>query len=129
MAANPVTTLVLAAIGCSAVIAIATGGVDLPTVVLGMLGPLAAAVGSWLAVERVHGRAPERVSGLMIKLFGAKMLLFAAYVTAVLLVLDSGETLFVVSFVGHYVLLHLMEAFYLRRLFADRAAEGRLSAS
>lgn len=91
-----------------------TGG----AVLLGMLGPLAAAVGTWTIVERTHARAPERVSGVMIKLFGAKLVLFAAYVAAVVLLLASGNVAFVVSFTCHYILLHVMEAVYLRRLFA-----------
>jgi len=54
----------------------------------------------------------------MIKLFAVKLLFFGAYVTAVVMSLPAGKTVFVASFVSQYILLHVMEAIYLRRLFS-----------
>lgn len=85
----------------------------------GTIGPLAGALGTWLIVERAHARAPERTSGVMIKLFAAKMLLFGAYVAAVVVLLPDWTTVFVVSFTSQYILLHIMEAVFFRRLFSS----------
>jgi len=118
MAANPLIRMTAAAAVLCAGLWIAAGRGNGGAVALGMLGPLAAALVTWFIVERTHARAPAQVSGVMIKLFGAKLVLFAAYVAAVVLLLASGNTAFVVSFTCHYILLHVMEAWYLRRLFA-----------
>jgi hypothetical protein len=87
-------------------------------VALGTAGPLAAALATWFVVERTHARAPGQVSGVMIRLFGAKLVLFGGYVAAVVLLLSAGTTAFVVSFTCQYILLHGLEAAFLRRLFA-----------
>lgn len=132
MAANPVARMAASAIACSVLLGVASGPASVVAVVLGMAGPLIAAVGSWIIVERVHLRAPNQVSGTMIRLFGAKMLLFGAYAGASVLLLPAGRgrTAFVVSFAAHYILLHMMEALYLRRLFSARPFDGqRLSVS
>ena len=89
---------------------------------LGAAGPLAAAVVTWIVVHRVHLREPERTSAAMIKLFAVKLLFFGAYVTAVVMSLPAGKTVFVASFVSQYILLHVMEAIYLRRLFSASPA-------
>jgi hypothetical protein len=108
-----------AAVACCTAVMVIAGPNSRGAVLLGMLGPLAAALASWTIVERVHGRAPGRVPGLMIRLFAAKLVLFGAYVAALALLLPAGNVAFVVSFTCHYILLHVMEAVYLQRLFGN----------
>jgi hypothetical protein len=124
MASKPVTRMALAALGCSVVVSLAVGGRGPLAVLAGMLGPFAAAAVSWVLIERAHGRAPETASAAMVKLFGAKMLFFGGYVAAAVLLLPESRIPFIVSFVSHYILLHLVEALSLRRLFAARAGDG-----
>jgi hypothetical protein len=126
MATHPVARMALASIVCWGVVSWLTGGATGGAVTLGMLGPLAVASGAWVVMERTHTRVPERLPGLMIKLFGAKMLLFGAYVAAVVMLLPAGSVAFVLSFTATYTVLHVMEALYLRRLFSGKpAALGR----
>ena len=113
-----------ASLACGAGLLLVVGPGEYRAVALGTLGPLAAALGTWIAVKGTHDRTPERVSGLMVKLFGAKLVLFAAYIAAVVLLLDAGNIAFVASFTCQYVLLHVTEALYLRRLFAERGQWG-----
>ena len=90
MASNPVTRMTAAGLVCFALVVAATGGRSPFAVLIGMIGPLTAAIASWILLERVHARSPEQVSGAMIKLFGAKLILFGAYATlAVLLLPDA----------------------------------------
>lgn len=86
---------------------------------LGAAGPLAAAGGSWAAAERTYRARPERLTAVMISAFGVKMVFFGAYVILMLGLLSLGLVPFMVSFTGSYVTLHMMEAIYLRRLFAE----------
>lgn len=128
MAAHPVMSLVLAGVACSALIASLAGGAAVAAV-LGMAAPLAAAAGSWVVLERAHQRRAEGASGVMIKLFGAKMVFFALYIPVVVLLAPEAVTPFVASFVANYILLHGIEAWHLRRLFARPAGQPGLSAA
>ena len=86
---------------------------------LGMLGPLAAAVLSWGAMLRKFRKHPDRLTALMIKAFGAKMVFFAVFIT-VLVVFGSAEPVpFVCSFGFYFIALHLTEAVGLYRLQAS----------
>ena len=85
---------------------------------LGMLGPLASAVASWIAMERQFMRHPGALTGLLIKAFAAKMVFFGVYVAALLKVGGVRPFPFVVSFMSYFVALHALEAVGLRRLQA-----------
>ena len=94
-------------------------------VLLGMLGPLAVASGTWVLAERTFLRDPERLTSLMVAAFAGKMVFFGAYVAIMLKVLSLRPVPFVVSFTGYFIALHLAEALCLRRLFADGAPAAR----
>lgn len=119
MAVSPLVGMTVASAVCGGVLLLLLD--DRAGVLLGLLGPLAAALGTWIVVERAHAREPARVSAAMIVLFGVKMVLYPPYVVAVVLLLEAGSTAFVVSFTCQMVLLYGLEARYLRRLFAGAA--------
>jgi hypothetical protein len=85
---------------------------------LGMSGPLAAAIGSWIAMEHQHARRPAGLTGLLIKAFAAKMIFFAGYITALLSIGLVRPIPFVISFISYFIALHTVEAVGLRRLQA-----------
>ena len=88
-----------------------------PEVLLGMAGPLVAAGASWVAVERMHAVAPERVMSVMLTAFMVKMMFFGVYVAGMLRGLELRRTPFVVSFTVYFIALYAMEALFLKRLF------------
>ena len=93
-------------------------------VFLGMVAPLAVATSTWLAIERTYRRHPERVTSLMVAVFGGKMLFFGVYVTVILRLPSLRQVPFVVSFASYFIALHVIEAFSLQRLFVGgRQAE------
>jgi hypothetical protein len=94
-------------------------------ILLGMLGPLAVASGTWVAIERTHQRHPERVTSLLITAFGGKMVFFGAYVVAMLRVRSIRPVPFVVSFTSYFIALHLVEALSLRRLLGGGTGSAR----
>ena len=85
---------------------------------LGTAGPLLAACGSWMVIERTMRRDPTQVTPLMMTLFVAKMLFFGAFVVGAVLGLHLRLVPFMVSFTSAFVTLYLIEALYLQRLFA-----------
>jgi hypothetical protein len=89
----------------------------MPAVVLGIVGPLLVAVGSWVVAERTWRREPQRLTAVMMAAFAGKMVFFAAYVAFMLSVLSLRPVPFVASFTTSFIALHLVEALALRRLF------------
>jgi hypothetical protein len=89
-----------------------------PEAFAGVFGPLVSASASWLVVARTFRTAPERVTGRMVAGFAAKAVFFAGYLVVMMRVLELSSMVFVVSFVGSFILLHLIEAVCLKRLFA-----------
>jgi hypothetical protein len=85
---------------------------------LGVSGPLVAACGSWLMIERTMRRAPTQVTPMMLTLFAVKMLFFGGFVIAAVLGLRLKPVPFMVSFTTAFVAMYLIEALYLQRLFA-----------
>ena len=86
-------------------------------VLLGMLGPLLMAAGSWVLIERTYRDRPQALTGVMIGAFAFKVLFFGAYVVVMLRVVGLRPIPFVASFTGYLAGLYLMEAVYLRHLF------------
>jgi hypothetical protein len=86
---------------------------------LGMVAPLLVAATTMTLVERTYRRDPRRLTPLMIKAFGAKMLLFGAYVAMVLSLTPLEPIPFVTSFTVYFIGLHMTEAVWLRSVFAD----------
>jgi hypothetical protein len=89
---------------------------------LGMLGPLSMACVTWVMAERVYARNPRALTGLMITAFAFKLVFFAGYVAVALRVLRISPVPFAVSFSSYFIALHLVEALFLRRLFAGPRA-------
>ena len=87
---------------------------------LGMVGPLAAVVVSWVVAERTWRASPERLTAVMIAAFAAKMVFFGVYVTIMLKVLNVRPLPFVISFTCSFIGLHLFEALCLQRFFAAK---------
>jgi hypothetical protein len=90
-----------------------------PEVLLGMAGPLASALATWVVVARTAATAPAKTTGVMVLGLGVKMVFFGVYVAGMLRGAGLRPVPFVLSFAGSFIALHAMEAAFLRRLFAD----------
>ncbi|HEV3215964.1 MAG TPA: hypothetical protein VGZ27_09590 [Vicinamibacterales bacterium] len=87
---------------------------------LGMIAPLVAVCGSWIAAARTYDRHPERLTSIMMTAFVGKLVLFGAYVWLALGVLRVRPQPFVLSFAVYFIALYAAEAVCLQRLFAER---------
>jgi hypothetical protein len=88
-------------------------------VLLGMMGPLAVAIVTWVLAEGTYRRNPAGLTSLLTAAFAGKMVFFGAYVAVMLKGLSLPPVPFVASFTGYFITLHLIEALYLRRLFSS----------
>ena len=116
---KPLAWMVAASVASFAVVVLASAGRAGPEVLFGMVGPLACAVGSWVAYERAHRSAPGTLMRVMVAALAVKMLFFGGYVVVMVRVLAMRPVPFVVSFASYFIALHAMEALFLRRLLMD----------
>lgn len=107
-----------AAAGSAAVAVAVTGRQTAAEVLLGMAAPLAAVAVSWVLTERIYRRDPERLTGLLMGAFGGKMLFFGVYVALMIKVAGLRPVPFAISFTSYFIVLYLVEALLMRRLFA-----------
>src|SRR5262245_32956079 len=89
-------------------------------VLLGMLGPLLMASGSWVLTERTFRDRPQALTSVMIAAFAFKVLFFGAYVAVMIRVVALRPVPFIASFTGYLAGLYLMDALYLRHLFRQK---------
>lgn len=97
-----------------------------PELLMGMAGPLAGAMGSWIVAARTQRSAPARVTGVLAVGLLAKMVFFGAYVVVLVRVAGLRPVPLVVGFAAYFIGLHVMEALFLKRLFSEltRPASG-----
>jgi len=86
-------------------------------VLLGMLGPLLMASGSWVLAERTYRERPQALMNAMITAFAFKLVFFGVYVAVMIRLLALRPIPFIASLTGYLAGLYVMEAVYLRRLF------------
>lgn len=87
---------------------------------LGMAMPLVMAIGTMALFERAFDRDPRQLTPLIIKAFGAKLVLVGGYVAIVIGLTELNPTPFIVSFALYFTGLHLTEAIQLRSLLRVR---------
>ena len=109
--------MIAGSIVSAAIATIATGGRAAAEIWLGMLAPLAVALVTWKAIERVYREQPGRLTSWMMKAFAGKLVFFGAYVGLAIGVLRLQPVPFIVSFTTCFIALHLIEALWLKRLF------------
>jgi len=122
---TPLWWMIGGAVASCAAVAVAAPGESHPELVFGMLGPLASALVTWVVVRRTHRSAPERMTGVMMAGFAARMVFFGAYVVVMLRVLDLSAIPFVISFSGYFIALYATEALFLKRLLDGAYAAPR----
>jgi hypothetical protein len=107
--------------GClvSGLVAIGVAGRPVE-LLLGMAGPLAAAAGTWLLVERAQRQDPSSVTRILMTAFAVKMLFFGVYVVAVSRVPQLDLAAFGAAFFVYFVVLYIVQAVLLRGLTVPR---------
>ena len=116
---TPLAWMVAAAGGSWLAVTVAADRMYDPELLLGMLGPLGAVGATWIAIDRVHHAAPERLTGVLVVGVGLKMVFFGAYVAVMLRGLALRPVPFVASFTSYFIALYAMEALFLKRLLAN----------
>jgi len=94
-------------------------------VLAGLLGPLAAVVATWFAVERAFRRDPVTLMNVMVKAFVGKALFFVVYVIVMIKVAGLSAQTFGASFLACFIGLYAAEAASFARLFRSAVKGAR----
>ena len=86
---------------------------------LGMFAPLIVVSATWVLTERVYRARPENLTSVMMAAFAGKLLFFGAYVGAAIAVLSVRPVPFAASFTAYFIVLNVIEALWLKRLFVS----------
>ena len=89
----------------------------------GIIGPLLAALATWVVVTRAHRRNPAGVMNVMLAAFLVKAVFFGVYVVVMIKVLELEPVPFIVSFTAAFITLYAIQGLLFARLFR-RAAGG-----
>jgi hypothetical protein len=92
---------------------------------LGMFAPLIVVSATWVLTERVYRAHPENLTSVMMAAFAGKLLFFGAYVAAAIAVFGVRPVRFAASFTAYFIVLNVIEALLLKRLFATDVATRR----
>lgn len=85
-------------------------------VLLGVAAPVLTTAASWMSITRVWATAPETSLSVMIRGFAVKSLFFIAWVTIMVKGFEVRPVPFVASLTASFLVLHLLEAWCLKRL-------------
>lgn len=85
-------------------------------VLLGVIAPVVTTAVSWVSITRVWATTPETSLSVMIRGFVVKSLFFIAWVTIVVKGFEVRPVPFVASLTASFLVLHFLEAWYLKRL-------------
>jgi len=88
-------------------------------VLYGCLAPLVVVVISWFVMKRAYLANPAGLMPVLLAGMAIKVMFFAAYAVVMLRVLHLQPLPFIASFVLSFVVLHNIEAFFMRRLFTS----------
>ena len=91
-------------------------------VFLGMAAPLVMGLGTIRLVEHTARTDMPALTGRLAMAFIVKLVFYAAYVVAVVALLEVDPLPFIISLTLYFVALHFTEALYFKRLFAQHAA-------
>lgn len=85
-------------------------------VLLGVVAPVVTTAASWVSVTRVWALDPAASLAVLIRGFIVKAVFFIAWVTIVLKGFEVRPEPFVASLTTSFLVLHFIEAWYLKRL-------------
>ena len=120
---RPALAMAVACLASWAIVAAIPGGPDARDVGLGMAGPLAAAIGTWVLIARTVRVDAGRLTNRLLAGMLVKVVFFGAYVALALRGLSAHLVPFAVSFAGYFIALHVVEAILLRRALSRPVPE------
>ena len=91
---------------------------------LGMIVPLVIGLLTITKIQSIFTRDPGKLTSFMMKSFIGKMVIYGVYMMGIVAFSPFNERPFFISFMGYFITLHVLEAFFIRSVFIRFSSSG-----
>ncbi|HJM10283.1 MAG: hypothetical protein QF674_03075 [Candidatus Marinimicrobia bacterium] len=89
----------------------------IPELFLGMIVPLVIGLLTVTKIQSIFTSDPGKLTSFMIKSFIGKLVIYGVYMIGIVAFSSFNERPFFISFIGYFITLHVLEAFFIRSVF------------
>ena len=91
---------------------------------LGMIVPLVIGLLTVTKIQSIFTSDPGELTSFMMKSFIGKLVIYGVYMMGIVAFSSFSERPFFISFMGYFITLHVLEAFFIRSVFIRFSSSG-----
>jgi len=91
---------------------------------LGMIVPLVIGLLTVKKIQSIFTSDPGKLTSFMMKSFIGKLVIYGVYMMGIVAFSPFNERPFFISFMGYFITLHVLEAFFIRSVFIRFSSSG-----
>ena len=91
---------------------------------LGMIVPLVIGLLTVTKIQSIFTSDPGELTSFMMKSFIGKLVIYGVYMMGIVAFSPFNERPFFISFMGYFITLHVLEAFFIRSVFIRFSSSG-----
>ena len=91
---------------------------------LGMIVPLVIGLFTVTKTQSIFTSNPGKLTSFMMKSFIGKLVIYGVYMMGIVAFSPFNERPFFISFMGYFITLHVLEAFFIRSVFIRFSSSG-----
>ncbi len=91
---------------------------------LGMIVPLVIGLLTVTKIQSIFTSDPGELTSFMMKSFIGKLVIYGVYMMGIVAFSPFNERPFFISFIGYFITLHVLEAFFIRSVFIRFSSSG-----
>ena len=91
---------------------------------LGMIVPLVIGLLTITRIQSIFFSDPGELTSFMMKSFIGKLVIYGVYMMGIVAFSPFNERHFFISFMGYFITLHVLEAFFIRSVFIRFSSSG-----
>ena len=91
---------------------------------LGMIVPLVIGLFTVTKIQSIFTSDPGELTSFMMKSFIGKLVIYGVYMMGIVTFSPFNERPFFISFMGYFITLHVLEAFFIRSVFIRFSSSG-----
>ena len=96
----------------------------IPELFLGMIVPLVIGLLTVTKIQSIFTSDPGELTSFMMKSFIGKLVIYGVYMMGIVAFSPFNERPFIISFMGYFITLHVLEAFFIRSVFIRFSSSG-----
>ena len=96
----------------------------IPEFFLGMIVPLVIGLITVTKIHSIFTSDPGKLTSFMMKSFIGKLVIYGVYMMGIVAFSPFNERPFFISFMGYFITLHVLEAFFIRSVFIRFSNSG-----